>query len=215
MIAPLICNACGKVYLFGDDDGLCDDPSCRGAVLDPLLGFVSYRRRYKTHRGVEENDLGVRVKDRIEKVLHSRRLHGGFFIDKTGIEREDFEQKIATTLLACKKRVMILILTPGALDPRDNADEDWMRKEIALAIQHGLEIIPNGYPFDTRKFCWTVFAKTHTFAHRKTWSPAQLNASSRLWECRGARPIFGSRGQRASKGYPFYSNQGNEISPRH
>lgn len=142
MIDPLICNACGKVYLYGDDDGLCDDPSCRGATLDPLLGFVSYRRKYKTHRGVEENDLAARVKDRIEKVLHARRIHGGFFIDKAGIEREDFEQKIAATLKSCKGLVLILILTPGALDPRENADEDWMRKEVVLALQHGLEIIP-------------------------------------------------------------------------
>lgn len=142
MTDPLICGACGKVYLYGDDDGLCDDPNCRGAVLDPLLGFISYRRKYQSHKGMEENDLASRIKDRVEKVLHARRIGGGFFIDKTGIEREDFEEKISRTLLACKNKVMILILTPGALDPRDNKDEDWMRKEIALALEHSLEIIP-------------------------------------------------------------------------
>ncbi len=142
MDGPLICNACGKVYLNGDEDGLCDDPRCLGATLDPLFGFVSYRRQCTTHRGIEANDLAVRIKDRIEKVLHARRIGGGFFIDKTGIEREDFDNKIASTIRACKGRVFLLILTPGALDPRENQDEDWLRKEIRMAIENELEIIP-------------------------------------------------------------------------
>jgi formylglycine-generating enzyme required for sulfatase activity len=142
MSDPFICGACGKVYLYGDEDGLCDDPNCRGAVLDPLLGFISYRRKYLSYKGVEENDLASRIKDRVEKVLHARRIGGGFFIDKTGIEREDFEDKISKTLRACKNKVFILILTPGALDPRGNDNEDWMRKEIALALEHNMEIIP-------------------------------------------------------------------------
>jgi glucokinase len=139
---PLICNSCGKVYLEGDNDGICDDPRCLGAKLDNLLGFVSYRRQCQTHRGIEANDLAVRIKDRVEKILHARRISGGFFIDKTGIEREDFEEKIAKTIQACAGRVFLLILTPGALDPYNNEYEDWLRKEIRLAIDHGLEIIP-------------------------------------------------------------------------
>jgi glucokinase len=139
---PLICNACGKVYLEGHDNGLCDDPRCLGAKLDHLLGFVSYRRDCKTHRGIETNDIAVRVKDRVEKVLHARRIGGGFFIDKTGIEREDFEKKIAKTIKSCAGRVFLLILTPGALDPRENEDEDWLRKEIRLAVEHKLVIVP-------------------------------------------------------------------------
>lgn len=142
MSNPFICNSCGKVYLHGGGDGLCNEPSCRGAMLDPLLGFISYRRRCDTHRGPEENDLASRIKDRVEKVLAARRLHGGFFIDKTGIEREDFEKKISTTIQVCKGRALLLILTPGALDSRDESEEDWMRKEIALAIEYGMEIIP-------------------------------------------------------------------------
>lgn len=139
---PLICNACGKVYLDGDDDGVCDDPRCLGAKLDHLLGFISYRRHCNTHRGIEDNDVAVRIKDRIEKVLHARRIGGGFFIDKTGIEREDFEKKIAKTIQACTGRIFLLILTPGALDPQENEDEDWLRKEIRLALEHKLEIVP-------------------------------------------------------------------------
>lgn len=139
---PLICNACGKVYLHGDADGLCDDPRCNGAMLDHLIGFVSYRRVCQTHKGVEPNDLALRIKDRVEKILFARRIGGGLFIDKTGIEREDFEHKISKTIAACRKRVFLLILTPGALDPRQNEDEDWLVKEIRLAIEHDLEIIP-------------------------------------------------------------------------
>lgn len=142
MSSPLICNSCGKVYLHGSGGCLCIEPSCRGAVLDPLFGFISYRRNCQTHRGVEANDLASRIKDRVEKVLSARRLHGGFFIDKTGIEREDFEKKISTTIQVCKGRVLLLILTPGALDPKVDTEEDWMRKEIALAIDSGMEIIP-------------------------------------------------------------------------
>ena len=139
---PLICHACGKVYLEGDDDGVCDDPRCLGAKLDHLLGFVSYRRHCKTHRGIEDNDIAVRIKDRVEKVLHARQIGGGFFIDKTGIEREDFEKKIAKTIKACTGRIFLLILTPGALDPQENEGEDWLRKEIRLALEHKLEIVP-------------------------------------------------------------------------
>lgn len=139
---PLICNACGKVYLDGDDDGVCDDPRCLGAKLDHLLGFVSYRRHCKTHRGIETNDIAVRIKDRVEKVLHARQIGGGFFIDKTGIEREDFEKKIAKTIAACTGRIFLLILTPGALDPQENEDADWLQKEIRLALEHKLEIVP-------------------------------------------------------------------------
>ena len=142
MSNPFICNSCGKVYLHGAGDGFCNEPSCRGAILDPLLGFISYRRRCETHRGSEDNDLASRIKDRVEKVLSSRRLHGGFFIDKTGIEREDFEKKISTTIQVCRGRIFLLVLTPGALDSRDESEEDWMRKEIALAIEYGMEIIP-------------------------------------------------------------------------
>ena len=60
-----------------------------------------------------------------------------------------------------------------------------------------------GIPLTHVKFCWTVSPRRITSAHRKTWPRAQLNASSRLWECQGARPVLGSRAQRASKGYPF------------
>jgi formylglycine-generating enzyme required for sulfatase activity len=139
---PLICNSCGKVYLTGDIDGLCDEPRCQGALLDTLLGFVSYRRHCETYRGIEANDLAVRIKDRVERVLHARQVGGGLFIDKTGIEREDFEKKIAKTIQACSGRVFLLVLTPGALDLRENRGEDWLRKEIRLAIEYGMEIIP-------------------------------------------------------------------------
>jgi len=140
---PLICHACGKVYLHGDDDGLCDDPMCGGAHLEPLLGFVSYRRKYTSHRDPDEkNEVAVRIKERIEKVLHSQKIQGGFFIDKSGIEREDFAKKISSTIQACKGGILLLILTPGALDPRGNDDDDWMLNEIRLALQYGLEIIP-------------------------------------------------------------------------
>jgi len=140
--APLICNACGKVYLEGDLDGRCDDPKCMGARLGPLIGFVSYRRVCRTHRGDEPNDLALRIKDRIEKVLHAREIAGGFFIDKTGIEHEDFEKKIANTLHLCRGKVFILILTPGALDEIGEWEEDWLIKEIRLAVQHDLKIVP-------------------------------------------------------------------------
>jgi len=142
ILDPLICHACGRVYLDGDDDGLCDDPRCMGAKLDHLLGFVSYRRQCDTHRGVEQNDLALRIKDRVEKTLHARGIGGGLFIDKTGIEREDFESKIARALKACSGRIFLLILTPGSLDPRDSEAEDWLRREIHLAIEYGLQIIP-------------------------------------------------------------------------
>jgi predicted NBD/HSP70 family sugar kinase len=138
----LICNACGKVYLEGDLDGRCDDPRCMGAKLDKLIGFVSYRRACKTHRGMEHNDLALRIKDRVEKVLHARQMQGGFFIDKTGIEREDFEQKISNTLRSCRGGIFLLILTPGALDEVPDREEDWLIKEIRLAMENGLEIVP-------------------------------------------------------------------------
>ncbi len=140
-VFPLICNSCGTVYLSGDEDGICDNGGCSSAYLDPLIGFVSYRRKYRSYKAPDEdNNVAARIKDRVEKVLSARRIPGGFFFDKQGIEREDFEQKIARAIQACSKRVFLLILTPGALDKR--GDEDWMRKEIALAIKHQLEIIP-------------------------------------------------------------------------
>ncbi|MDP1651559.1 MAG: ROK family protein [Rhodocyclaceae bacterium] len=109
--------------------------------MEPLLGFVSYRRQCETHRGRETNDLASKIKDRVEKVLHARQIRGGFFIDKTGIEREDFERKIKKTIQACKGRIFLLILTPGALDTRKNKDEDWLATEVQLAIKSGLEIV--------------------------------------------------------------------------
>lgn len=38
---PLICHACGKVYLYGDDDGLCDDPMYFVSLLVTFFAAIA------------------------------------------------------------------------------------------------------------------------------------------------------------------------------
>jgi formylglycine-generating enzyme required for sulfatase activity len=135
-----ICHECGRVSLYSPKNLYCEYQSCTKSKLVPLYGFISYRRRYMTYKGLEENDLAVKIKDRLEKLLHLSNVAGGFFLDKTGIEREDFEKKIIKTIEACKNKIFLLILTPNALSIKNDKD-DWVMREIRLAIENKLNII--------------------------------------------------------------------------
>ena len=69
-----------KYIWMATHDGFCANPGCKRAFLDPLHGFISYRRTYISRRNAREpNTVVLDIKHRLEEVLNSRGIRGGAF----------------------------------------------------------------------------------------------------------------------------------------
>lgn len=88
--------------------------------------FISYRR-----------DDGQQHARLIEKELKSRGYK--VFLDYEELDKGLFEEKIVEAITETK--IFIMVLTPLYLS-RCNKEEDWVRKEIQLAIAQKKEIVP-------------------------------------------------------------------------
>ena len=96
--------------------------------------FISYRR--------EGGDLlAGRISDRL--------VAGGYsvFFDRETMHSGRFNEQIVNAIKECSD--VVLVLPPNALDRCINED-DWVRQEIALALENNKNIIPvmmNGFTF--------------------------------------------------------------------
>ncbi len=97
--------------------------------------FISYRR--------EDGSVAARS-------LYDRLKRDGYnvFLDVASMTRCEFDKQIKGTIEACKD--FILILSKKALNETTNQD-DWVREELAYAIEKGKNIIPVFLP-DFEKF---------------------------------------------------------------
>ena len=88
--------------------------------------FISYRR--------EDGSVAARS-------LYDRLKRDGYnvFLDVASMTRCEFDKQIKGTIEACKD--FILILSKKALNETTN-QEDWVREELAYAIEKGKNIIP-------------------------------------------------------------------------
>jgi hypothetical protein len=89
--------------------------------------FISYRRKDngKTHRLAEQLKC---------------MLQGDVYIDYQGIKNTDFEKDIVSNLASCD--AMILIVTPETFGSRIHNEDDWIRREIALALKLQKPVTP-------------------------------------------------------------------------
>jgi hypothetical protein len=69
------------------------------------------------------------------------------FLDVEGLAQGSFEQGLQGSL--DRSRAMVCVLSEGALDRccSDPANKDWVRKEIAIALEAGKILIPVTYGF--------------------------------------------------------------------
>ncbi|MBQ8093928.1 MAG: toll/interleukin-1 receptor domain-containing protein [Clostridia bacterium] len=96
--------------------------------------FISYRR-----------DGGDMVAMNLYQTLKRRGYR--VFYDLEVLRAGNFSEELYRHIRSCKD--FIIILTPGALD-RCNSEDDWVRMEIAEALNHNKNIIPfmlNGFTF--------------------------------------------------------------------
>lgn len=94
-------------------------------VLDNIQIFISYRRKGGAA-------LAGRISDRLSPKYR-------VFFDMETMHSGRFNKQIIQAVEQCDD--IILILPPDALDRCVNED-DWVRREIALGLQHGKNIIP-------------------------------------------------------------------------
>jgi formylglycine-generating enzyme required for sulfatase activity len=98
-----------------------------GVPAEPLKLFISYRRKSWafTHRLAE--DLG-------------RHLAVDSFIDVAGVDETDFEHSILRHLR--ESDAMLLVVSEHTFEPAHiGAPDDWVRREIALALEWGTPIV--------------------------------------------------------------------------
>ena len=88
--------------------------------------FISYRRE------------GA---DGTARLLYERLLRDGYRVafDLETLRSGDFDEQILDAIRGCKD--VIVVLAPGSLD-RCRNDGDWVRAEIACALENGKNIIP-------------------------------------------------------------------------
>ena len=96
--------------------------------------FISYRRK--------GGDVSAKL---VSEALKNR----GYttFYDYDALKGGTFDKRIRQEVIDCTD--MVLVLPPNALD-RCESKDDWVRMEIALALQHGKNIIPvmlDGFQF--------------------------------------------------------------------
>lgn len=96
--------------------------------------FISYRRDGGA-------DISGRIKDRLELLGYK------VFYDITSMNSGTFDKQIIHAISSCAD--FLLILSPTALDRCDN-ENDWIRRELSLAIEMNKNIIPiiaDGFEF--------------------------------------------------------------------
>jgi hypothetical protein len=93
--------------------------------------FISYRR-----------DKGGAEARLIRAALAERGLR--VFLDVTDLSKGHFDEALLRYVAATPS--FIVILSPDALDPRIQKQEDWMRREVAHAILTGRNIVPVMFP---------------------------------------------------------------------
>lgn len=93
--------------------------------------FISYRR-----------DKGGAEARLIRAALAERGLR--VFLDVTDLSKGHFDEALLRYIAATPS--FIVILSPDALGPRIQKQEDWMRREIAHAILTGRNIVPVIFP---------------------------------------------------------------------
>lgn len=93
--------------------------------------FISYRR-----------DKGGAEARLIRAALAERGLR--VFLDVTDLSKGHFDEALLRYIAATPS--FIVILSPDALDPRIQKQEDWMRREVAHAILTGRNIVPVMFP---------------------------------------------------------------------
>lgn len=86
--------------------------------------FISYRR-----------EGGFYLARLLQELLSKRKV----FLDVERLKSGKFDEALEKAILQCRN--VIVILSPGSLE-RCNDPEDYVRKEIALAIKEGKNIIP-------------------------------------------------------------------------
>lgn len=93
--------------------------------------FISYRR-----------DKGGAEARLIRAALAERGLR--VFLDVTDLSKGHFDEALLRYVAATPS--FIVILSPDALDPRIQKQEDWMRREVAHAIRTERNIVPVMFP---------------------------------------------------------------------
>jgi hypothetical protein len=142
---PLVCSGCGAIYRDGNDKDTCNRLGCNKRLI-PLVAFISYRRKILGRDGNEATNayaenIYLKIVEQLRNALDEGEIpfRGGVFFDKDGMEAGNFDTQILKTIEKLRGRFFVLILTAGALDKRDDPNQDWMRREIAHAVKHGLE----------------------------------------------------------------------------
>jgi hypothetical protein len=144
---PLVCSACGSVYRDGHHQDTCNKYGCNKKLI-PLVAFISYRREIAGRDGVRYPNVYAEIisKSIVERLRNALEdgeipLRGDVFFDRKGMESGNFESQLLTIIERLRNRFFILILTAGALDKRDDPRQDWMRREIAHAVEHKLKFL--------------------------------------------------------------------------
>jgi CHASE2 domain-containing sensor protein len=93
----------------------------------PVLAFISYRR-----------DSGDKFALYVRSELRRRGYEA--FLDVVHLKAGEFPEQLLRQIRTSPK--FVLILAPTSLDARIHNETDWMRREIAQALQEDKEIIP-------------------------------------------------------------------------
>lgn len=88
--------------------------------------FISYRRKGGWQSAKYLEDILSRKGYRV-------------FLDVATLGKGDFNINLMTVVENCKD--FIIVLSPGALDPRSD-EEDWVRRELACALKNKKNVIP-------------------------------------------------------------------------
>src|ERR1700693_2684123 len=97
--------------------------------------FISYRRKSWPSVHLLEENLGEQIE-------------GSIFVDYKSIDETDFERSILHHLR--ESDIVLVVVTQDTFAPdRIHHDDDWVRREIALALELNKPIIPiliDNYP---------------------------------------------------------------------
>lgn len=144
---PLVCSACGSIYRDGHHKDTCNKYGCNKKLI-PLVAFISYRREIVGRDGVRYPNayadiISRSIVERLRNALEDGEipLRGDVFFDRKGMEAGNFESQLLTIIEKLRSRFFILILTAGALNKLDDPHQDWMRREIAHAVEHKLNFL--------------------------------------------------------------------------
>ncbi len=126
--------------------------------------FISYRRGNNDNKN-SGTHIARSIKQQLELDGYNRRV----FFDYSEISDGEFQNSILPAI--ARSKVLILVLTKGSMDRCVKAD-DWVRREILHARQHGVKIVPvnpdnqfDGFPADFPQELDVVRTTQHTTIH--------------------------------------------------